>query len=301
MKGSETANGIYNLKALDCEDPEALIKYLRRCSNTKIVDLSDSKLTQEFIVELGQELHQRDIMIEDLNLSNIEAINDELVQWFAKKLFEHNADGTSSSVNKLTLNQNNISRIGLVNMLDATAQNTLLREISVRDCQIEYTEEQVFDWRAINDSLSRNCGIIKIDLADNDVAEDLLKQIEQELDKNRNIVEQIFPQFEEREKQFLRKKVKQMKIMQQNGGKGPRGAGSVGLMSDFGTLGNTFRSKRTDRVKDGSNIFKSKNQRNHADNAKRNQTMITRPSIRRRVAFIGDDEEEEKQASSNGQ
>jgi len=45
MKGSETANGIYNLKALDCEDPEALIKYLRRCSNTKIVDLSDSKLT----------------------------------------------------------------------------------------------------------------------------------------------------------------------------------------------------------------------------------------------------------------
>ena len=87
MKGSETANGIYNLKALDCEDPEALIKYLRRCSNTKIVDLSDSKLTQEFIVELGQELHQRDIVIEELNLSNIEAINDELVQWFAKKLF----------------------------------------------------------------------------------------------------------------------------------------------------------------------------------------------------------------------
>ena len=175
MKGSETANGIYNLKALDCEDPEALIKYLRRCSNTKIVDLSDSKLTQEFIVELGQELHQRDIMIEDLNLSKIEAMNDELVQWFAKKLFEHNADGTSSSVNKLTLNHNNISRIGLVNMLDATAQNTLLREISVRDCQIEYTEDQVFDWRAINDSLRRNCGITKIDLADNDVAEDLLK------------------------------------------------------------------------------------------------------------------------------
>ena len=62
-----------------------------------------------------------------------------------------------------------------------------------------------------------------------------------------------------------------MKIMQQNGIKGPiKGAGSVGLLSDLGTLGNTFRSKRTDRVKDGSNLFKSKNVRNHADNAKRN-------------------------------
>ena len=81
-------------------------------------------------------------MIEELNLSNIEIINDELVVLFAKLLFEQNSNtGTSSSINTLILDNNRkITSTGLDLMLDCTAQNTLLRKISLKNCDIEYQD-----------------------------------------------------------------------------------------------------------------------------------------------------------------
>ena len=61
---------------------------------------------------------------------------------------------------KIVLDNNNITQIGLFNMLDNTAQNTLLRNISVKNCKIRYDQDNSNEWRMLQSALSHNCGII---------------------------------------------------------------------------------------------------------------------------------------------
>ena len=100
---------------------------------------------------------------------------------------------------KIVLDNNNITQIGLFNMLDNTAQNTVLRTISVKNCKVRYDEDNRSEWKMLLSALSHNCGIIQIHLEGNNMPEELNVQILNELEMNQDIVDVIFPVIEQRE------------------------------------------------------------------------------------------------------
>ena len=72
---------------------------------------------------------------------------------FAKLLFSHNESGISSSVTTIILDNNKIGNVGFVEILDASAQNTLLRKISLKNCRVMYDETNVYESKLAVQSL----------------------------------------------------------------------------------------------------------------------------------------------------
>lgn len=80
---------------------------------------------------LAEEIYNRSIVIEELNLSHLPAIDDDLLIEISHYMFGQNESGTSSKVTKIVLDHNNITNVGFTTMVDKAAQNTVLRSISV--------------------------------------------------------------------------------------------------------------------------------------------------------------------------
>lgn len=132
-----------NLSGIELEKQSALIKYLGWCTGARKVNLSHSNLKREVLIELGQKLSSREFLIEELDLSAVQAIDDEVLIVFSQLCFAQNENGTSSSLSSLILDDNNITNVGFVMMLDWAAQNTLLRRVSLKNTRLEYTESNV--------------------------------------------------------------------------------------------------------------------------------------------------------------
>ena len=77
----------YDLSGLHYDNPSSLIKYLCHCEKTTKVDLSNSEIKKEVIQALAEELHCRAIDIEELNLSRLEAIDDDLLMTISHLMF----------------------------------------------------------------------------------------------------------------------------------------------------------------------------------------------------------------------
>ena len=124
----------------------------------------------------------------------------------------------SSSVTTLILDDNqNLTSVGLLSLIEIAAQNTLLRKIFVRNCNISYSDEdddEILKQSTLIEAISHNCSITEIDFTGNEVPEEMQRQINDELEKNKDIVETIFPIIKKRELYFLKEKVKE--IRQQN-------------------------------------------------------------------------------------
>lgn len=122
----------------------------------------------------------------------------------------------SSSVTTLILDDNqNLTSVGLLSLIEIAAQNTLLRKIFVRNCNISYSDEDdILKQSTLIEAISHNCSITEIDFTGNEVPEEMQRQIDDELEKNKDIVETIFPIIKKRELYFLKEKVKE--IRQQN-------------------------------------------------------------------------------------
>ena len=116
---------------LHYENPLSLIKYLGHCDKTTKVNLSNSDIKKEVIMTLAEEIYNRSIVIEELNLSHLPAIDDDLLIEISHYMFGQNESGTSSKVTKIVLDHNNITNVGFTTMVDKAAQNTVLRSISV--------------------------------------------------------------------------------------------------------------------------------------------------------------------------
>lgn len=125
-------------------------------------------------MELSIELEQRLIIIEELNLSKVEAITDTLVEKLSKLWFNPSHNNTSSSIKSIILDGTNITSVGLESIIDNAQKNTLLGQISVKDCQIEYDEDDPFSWIPVKTAIRRNCSITEIDLHGNEVPHILL-------------------------------------------------------------------------------------------------------------------------------
>jgi len=144
-----------------------VIKYLSHCSDTLKVNFSKSNAKKELLEHLADELACRHICVEELNLSKLKAVDDELLDSLSGRFFKQQANGTSSSLNSIILDDNNITEIGLYYIIDAAKSNTLLRKISMRNCGINFTADNPFKWSLLMDSLRKNCGITEIDLSGN--------------------------------------------------------------------------------------------------------------------------------------
>lgn len=105
------------------------------------VNLSQCDIDKNVLIELSNELSQRTLIIEELNLSNLACIDTTMIEILSKNLFKQNRNGISSNVNKIILDDNNITQVDLFNLVDNAAHNTLLRHISVKNCKIKYENE----------------------------------------------------------------------------------------------------------------------------------------------------------------
>jgi hypothetical protein len=91
--GKAVEQGEYNLSGCHYYNPAALIKYLSHRGDTRKVDLSNSDIHKEVIDALAIGLTLRKIVIEELNLSSIEAIDDDLIDEISRLLFQQNHNG----------------------------------------------------------------------------------------------------------------------------------------------------------------------------------------------------------------
>ena len=73
--------GEYNFSGLTYDKPSALIKYLHHhIDETKKVSFKDSDMHENVLLRLAYEMSERNIIIKELDLSNVKAIDDELIE-----------------------------------------------------------------------------------------------------------------------------------------------------------------------------------------------------------------------------
>lgn len=188
---------------------------MNHSGHIKTLDLSKSDINHEYLLILAKDLSVQKIVIEELNLSKLSAIDDSLVEQLGKLLFLSKEDGITSSVTTLTLDDNVISSDGLESLLNQTIENTVLHKLSLRNCDIAFENENPFKWRSLTKALAQNCGLRDIDFAGNEIPQDLRKQIGEELEKNAEIIDKIFKEMDMHQIYKLRKKYKPEKKLSQ--------------------------------------------------------------------------------------
>ena len=100
-----------------------------------------------------------------------------------------------SPLTRLELDETSVTEQGLKVLVQACYRSTIFESISVRDCSKINLGE--FMWNDTAEALTHNCSITKLDLNNINVDPEFQIELDAEIEKNKLIVEHIFPRVHE--------------------------------------------------------------------------------------------------------
>ena len=102
----------------------------------------------------------------------------------------------------LILDETSITEDGVRIIIESIVENLKVHTLSFRKCKV-YITDPIYSpqWNIIKNVLKQNCSLTLLDLNDNDnnIDEEFLKEISVDIEKNKKIVENIFPKLLEQE------------------------------------------------------------------------------------------------------
>ena len=170
---------------------ESILKFMRLNETIDELDLSNSEFNSKKVYLLAKALVQKEFEIRKLDLSNNKAIKDKDCITL-KNIFSR-----QSSVKYLFLDDNSISAKGIESITEGIVENLKVHTLSFRRCQVKLENSKVSkqpEWKTIIQNMQQNCSLTLLDLEENKVSQDFLDELDVEIQKNKLIVENIFPE-----------------------------------------------------------------------------------------------------------
>lgn len=159
---------------------ESVIKYVRKTSNLRSLDLSYTNLQARSVEKLTIAIAVREIHhLETLNLSRNITINDEVCRKM-KPLFS-----SSSNIKYLYLDDTYVTQKGVEELVSSIAENLKVHTLSFRNCNVNILDQGRHpEWDQILTVLGQNCSLVKLDLVDNEISQVFKEALNRELEKN---------------------------------------------------------------------------------------------------------------------